>query len=327
MASWASGRTPICLCVTGILPRERMPVVSSSARIFALVAALVAALAALSCGERPAVARPAAVAIVDDLGDSVRADRPYGRIVSLDPTITEILFAIGTGPKMVGRSHWDAWPTAALRLPDLGPGIRPNVEAVLAVRPDLVLMYASDDNRGAARRLRGAGVATAAFRVDQIEAFRRVTPVLGTLTGDTAAARLTVDTVNRSLARVEAAVAGRRRPRVVLPAWDTPLFVIGGGSFGSQLVAIAGGENVYGSHPERSPQVTLEDVVRRDPDVILTDPDRRERYLSDPRWRTLRAVRTGKVLAMDTAIVWRASTRLGEAAASIATLLHPGVLP
>jgi ABC-type Fe3+-hydroxamate transport system substrate-binding protein len=110
---------------------------------------------------------------------------------------------------------------------------------------------------------------------------------------------------------------------VLIPAWDNPLIVIGGGSFVSQVVAIAGGENVYASDRENSPQVTLEDVVRRDPDVILTGPDRRQRYLTDPRWQAVRAVRERGVLAMDTALVWRASTRLGEAAESIARLLHP----
>jgi iron complex transport system substrate-binding protein len=286
------------------------------------------AFALVACAERrPQAAASGAEVITDELGDSLLVGEPYRRIVSLDPTLTEILFAIGAGDKLVGRSHWDAWPPAAQRLPDLGPGIRPNVEAVLASRPDLVLLYASQDNRAAAARLRAAGVATAAFRVDQIDAFRRVTPILGRLSGDTALARLTVDTVNRSLERVRSATAARPRVKVVIPAWDTPLVVIGGGSFVSQLVSIAGGENVYGSSPERSPQVTLEDVVRRDPDVILTGPERRGRYLTHPRWQTLRAVRAGRVLPMDTAIVWRASTRMGEAAASIARQLHPGAVP
>ena len=294
---------------------------------FAVIAVLAGAVGA--CADRPAVAGSSArdLVIVDELGDSVRVDRPFTRIVSLDPTTTEILFAIGAGDKLVGRSHWDAWPKEALRVADLGPGIRPNVEAVLGARPDLVLLYASEENRAAASRLRAAGVSTAGFRIDQIDAFRRVTPILGRLTGDTAAARTTVDTVNRSLERVRAATAGRPRPKVLIPAWDTPLIVLGGGSFVTQVVSIAGGENVYESSPERSPQVTLEDVVRRDPDVILVGPERRHRYLSHPRWRTLRAVRERRVLALDTALVWRASSRLGESAASIARLLHPGVLP
>jgi ABC-type Fe3+-hydroxamate transport system substrate-binding protein len=295
-------------------------------RLRLAIIAFVVSTVACDGGARPSPARPSAV-VIDDLGDSLRVGPRYRRVVSLDPTLTEILFAIGAGDKLVGRSHWDAWPAAALSLPDLGPGIRPNVEAVLASRPDLVLLYASQDNKAATAQLRAAGVATGAFRVDQIDAFTRVTPILGQLTGDTTLARLTVDTVKRSLDRVRDAIAGRRRPKVVIPAWDTPLVVIGGGSFVSQLVSIAGGENVYGESAERSPQVTLEDVVRRDPDVILTGPERRQRYLTHPRWQALRAVRAGRVLPMDTAIVWRASIRMGEAAASIARELHPGALP
>src|SRR3954464_7330954 len=99
------------------------------------------------------------------------------------------------------------WPNGALHVADLGPGLRPNVEAVLAAHPDLVVLYASDDNRDAARRLRAAGVPTAAFRVDRITDFERVTAALGGLTGDSVAARTTVDSVRRTLDRVRAATA------------------------------------------------------------------------------------------------------------------------
>src|SRR5205085_9106592 len=113
---------------------------------------------------------------------------PPRRIVSLNPSTTELLFAIGAGNRLVGRTTYDMWPVAARAVQDLGPGLRPNVEAVLAAHPDLVVLYASDDNRDAARRVRAAGVATAAFRVDRIADFERVTIALGALTGDSAAA-------------------------------------------------------------------------------------------------------------------------------------------
>jgi ABC-type Fe3+-hydroxamate transport system substrate-binding protein len=261
----------------------------------------------------------------DDFGDTLTLRGAPQRIVSLNPSTTELLFAIGAGRRLVGRTTYDRWPAAALALPDLGPGLRPNVESVLAAKPDLVVLYGSDDNRDAARRLRGAGVATAAFRVDRIADFERVTIALGALTGDSVAARATVDSVHATVARVRSATASLPRPTVFWPLYDQPLLATGGGSFLNELIEVAGGRNVYAFLPEPSPRITVEDLLRRDPDVVLLSPDSRARYLADPRWRALRAVREGRIVAVDTTLVFRPGPRLGEAARSLALLLHPGV--
>lgn len=260
--------------------------------------------------------------IVDDFGDTVPHGRAFSRIVSLNPTTTEALFAIGAASRLVGRSHWDQWPREAQAVPDLGPGIRPNLEVVLGARPDLVLLYASGDNRQVARRLREAGIATYAARVDAIGEFRLLALTLGRLVGDTTRARAVVDSVDATLAAVRAASDTTPRPRVLLPSWDAPLIVIGGGSHLSELVEIAGGRNVYADSPEPSPQVAFEDVLRRDPDVVLTGPQGRARILASSRWRALRAVREGRVFAYDTMVVGRPSVTMGAAARNIAALLH-----
>ncbi|HEX7981205.1 MAG TPA: helical backbone metal receptor [Gemmatimonadaceae bacterium] len=260
----------------------------------------------------------------DDFGDTLRTGAPPRRIVSLNPSTTELLFAIGAGDKLVGRTTYDLWPAAARAVPDLGPGLRPNVEAVLAVHPDLVVLYASDDNRDAARRLRAAGVPTAAFRVDRIADFERVTRALGVLTGDSAAALATVDSVRATIARVRAATASLPHPTVFWPLYDQPLLATGSGSYLNELIDIAGGRNIYGFMKEPSPRVTFEDLMRRDPDVVLTSPASRARYAADPRWQALRAVRDGHLLVVDTVLVLRPGPRLGEAARSLALLLHPG---
>ncbi|HEV7993667.1 MAG TPA: helical backbone metal receptor [Gemmatimonadaceae bacterium] len=282
--------------------------------------ALVCAPLLGACERAP---RAASASTADDFGDTIAVARAPRRIVSLNPSTTELLFAIGAGARLVGRTTYDLWPDAARALPDLGPGLRPNVEAVLAARPDLVVLYASDDNRDAARRLRAAGVPTAAYRVDRIADFMRVTRALGILTGDTAAARATVDSVRATLDRVRASTATRSAPTVFWPLYDQPLLAVGSGSYLNELIAIAGGRNVYGFMPAPSPQITIEDLVKRDPDVVLLPPASRARYLADPRWRTLRAVREGRVLSVDTMLVLRPGPHLGEAAQSLAALLHP----
>ena len=265
--------------------------------------------------------------IVDDYGRVVRLAAHPRRIVSLNPATTELLFALGAGPRVVGRTQYDFWPDSAQLVPSVGAGMRPNLEAVLGRQPDLVVMYASGDDRGAAERLTASGVATAAFRIDKIRDFARVTLLLGRLVGDTARARTVVDSVTATLDRVRHATAALPRPAVFLHAWEKPLMTIGGGSFLSELVTIAGGRNVYDSLPAPSPVVTLEDVLRRNPDIVLVSPVEREQLLHSTRWQTLPAVRAGRVVSYDTNVVERPSVKLGEAAVSLARLLHPGALP
>jgi ABC-type Fe3+-hydroxamate transport system substrate-binding protein len=245
------------------------------------------------------------------------------RIVSLNPTTTEILFALGAGARLVGRTQYDNWPDSARLVPNLGPGIRPNIEAVLGARPDLVLLYGSGDNRAAAGRLRQAGIATAAFKVDRIEQFEQLTRLLGRLIGDSARGALVADTVRRTLERARSLTRGLPRPTVVMPAWDSPLLVIGGGSFMNELVEIAGGRNVYDSSTAPSPAVAFEDIVRRDPDFVLVGPESALRLRGQSKWRALRAVRQGRFLILDTAVTMRPAVRLGEGAMSLVRLLHP----
>lgn len=293
-----------------------------SARACRAAALALLSSAAVACREPAPAARTVAT---DDFGDTIALEGiAPRRIVSLNPTTTELLYAIGAGSRLVGRTTYDALPAEVKRVPDLGQGLRPNVEAVLAARPDLVILYASEDNRDAARRLRAAGVRTVSYRVDRIEDFARVTAALGRITGDTAAARITVDTVGATIARVFAGTVALPRPSVFWILWESPLRSVGGGSFLNELLRVAGARNVYDSLPAPSPVVSFEDLLRRDPDVLLASPATRTRLLADPRWRTLRAVRDGNVLVFDTTIVNGPSARVGSSAAGLARLLHPG---
>lgn len=259
----------------------------------------------------------------DDYGSVIGTAPPARRIVSLNPTTTEILFGLGAGDAVVGRSRWDQWPAAARAVPEVGDAIRPSVERIVAARPDLVLLYASGDNRAAAAALGAAGVRVVALRVDRVADFVRCVRVLGQLAGREREAQVVVDSVERSLAAVRTAMRDVERPAVFLHVWDNPLMAIGGGSFLSELVEVAGGRNVYADRPEPSPQVSFEDLVQRDPAVILAGPVEVERLRRDARWAPLRAVRDGRVLAYDTSLVARPSLRLGEAARALARLLHP----
>ena len=308
---------------------------AAAAAVIALVS-LVASIAACR-GEGPASRTADAAAEVgtvaaplrDDFGDSVQPSgvSPRTRIVSLNPTTTEVLFAIGAGGRLVGRTRWDAWPDSARLVPDLGDGLRPNVEAVLATRPDLVVLYASADNRAAAERLHAAGVRTLALKIDRIADFRRALLLLGVATGERSRAAAVGDSVAATLGRVRRSTAGLPRPKVFWHVWNSPLITIGAGSYMTELVEIAGGHNVYADLPDPSPTIAMEDLLHRDPDVVLAGPEGARLIAEGAAWRRLRAVRAGRVLVVDTALVGRPSVRLGEAATAIARLLHPGTTP
>jgi ABC-type Fe3+-hydroxamate transport system substrate-binding protein len=233
---------------------------------------------------------------------------------------------LGASSRLVARSDYDLFPDSARLIPSIGQGIQPNAEAVLGTRPDLVILYASQDNRPAAARFRAAGVSTLALKNDHISDFRRTVEMLGAILGDSARARTVADSVYRTLDRVRAATAGLARPTVFWHIWDAPLITIGAGSFMNELVDIAGATNVYADIESPSKAISLEDVARRDPEFILAGPIGTRRIEAEPRWRIVRAVRDRKILVVDTVVVARPSVRLGEAAVSLANLLHPGAV-
>jgi ABC-type Fe3+-hydroxamate transport system substrate-binding protein len=261
----------------------------------------------------------------DDFGRVIDFSRTPRRVVSLNPTTTETIFAIGAGSRLIGRSHWDEWPAAAKRVPDLGNGIGINVEQIVAARPDLVLLYASEDNRAAAERLQAAGIPTLSLRIDRIADFNRAVLLLGRVLGDSAEARVVADTVNASLQRVASATRGLQHPSVVWPLIDTSPMVVGGGSFMNELLTIAGAHNIYAHLPQPSPVVSIEDVVARNPDFVIRGGEGGSSTPLGGVWRAVPAVSAQRVITVPQTVVLRPSVQMGAAAALLARALHPGL--
>lgn len=268
----------------------------------------------------PAKDAPVTV-LVDDFGDTVRTDLVAQRIVSLNPVTTEFLLALGERNRLVGRTHWDLFSEAARAIPDVGDGMSPNVEAVLGQRPDLVILYATESNRAAAQQLRRAGVATLSYRTDRVADLPRVAPVLARQVGYVDAGR-SVDTVLAHLDSLRALPVPTPRVRAFWHIWDAPILTIGQGSYLSELLTIAGAENIFDDLASPSPQVTLEEIAKRDPDVILVGPTSAATIRSHQGWQAIRAVREGRVLVIDTTIVGRPGIRMGEAAQFLRGLLY-----
>jgi iron complex transport system substrate-binding protein len=256
---------------------------------------LAISLALLACG-RPASGARGTVVVVDDAGDSVSVRAPVSRVVSLSPATTELLFAIGAGASVVGRTQWCDYPPEALRVTDLGPGINPNLEAILSVKPDLVVLYNSAQHAAVAARLRELGIPAIRVNTDALADVGRVGRLLGRLTGHAPGADSMSAAFDSALAATTAAGHRERRPRVLILVWEQPPMTLGRGSFLSELVERAGGDNLFGDVASSSAPVSIEAVSARDPDLILTAASGPASIADRPEWQVVRAVRERRFL-------------------------------
>ena len=253
------------------------------------------------------------------------ARRPAGqaaqRIVSLLPSFTEILFDIGAGDRVVGRTQWCDYPPAALAVPSVGDGVPPNIEAVLARRPDLVVLYNSGANVTAAKQFERIGVRAVLIDLNRLRDLGAATRELGELTGQFARAD--------SLANVLDSIAGQTPPTattsVAFIVWDNPPIVIGRGSYLDQIAAAAGARNVFNDIDAPSAQVSLETIVERNPDWIAVLSDSgggaMPAFAKKPEWRAIRAVRERHFLLLKGSVFGRPGPRSGQAIAELKAML------
>jgi iron complex transport system substrate-binding protein len=237
--------------------------------------------------------------VVDDLGTTVALHAPARRVVSLSPAITELLFALGAGDRIVGRTQWDQYPPSVAGIPSVGDGLDPNVERVVALRPDLVAFYASSANAQAIRRLADIGIPSVSIRLDSLASVARAASLLGRLTDtdDRADSLIHIFEAQRDSARQSR--EQRAGTRVLILSWDNPPIVIGATSFLSQLVDLAGGANVFADVDAPHAIVTIETIAERNPDVILFFGDDTPAFVQRPEWQAVDAVRGRRFIVLD----------------------------
>lgn len=278
------------------------------------------ALLGLAChgtAPRPGGGAAGPLVLSDDAGRTVRLAAPAQRVVSLAPSITELLFALGAGDDVVGRTVFCRYPPAALQVPTVGDGLNPNVEAIVARHPDLVLLYRSPHTDAAAQQLAGLGVPTLVVRHDRLADIARTARLLGRATGRDAGGQTIGRTIDSLLAQPLPPV----RAKLAFIVWDSPPIVIGAGSFLDELARLAGAENVFHDIATPSATVSIETIVARDPDWIAVVKDSAGDELPGwslrAEWRSVRAVRDGHFLLLPADLFGQPSARAPEAIARL----------
>ena len=261
--------------------------------------------------------------IVDDAGDTVRLAAPARRVVSLIPATTELLFAIGAGPAVVGRTNYCDFPAAVKSVPNLGDGIKPNLEAVIARRPDLVILYNSGQNAAVAGRLRELGVAAMRLNTDALSSVPRIARMLGKLTGSEKAADSLTAVFDTALTSATQPGIGPR-PKVLLLVWEQPPMTIGRGSFLNELLERAGGENLFADVAGTDGVVSIEAVAARNPDLIFTTAEGPSAFATRPEWQAVPAVREKRFLHVTGSEFNRPSPRSPRAIRQLSARLREG---
>ena len=286
------------------------------------LAGLLALAAVAACRREGRAERgDGALTVVDDAGRRVELRAPARRIVSLSPAVTELLFALGAGDRVVGRTTWCDFPPAALVVPSVGDGMNPNIEAVAARRPDLVVLYRSPLNGTAARQLERLGIAGVLVRQDRLEDAARAARLLGRLTG----LEVSGDSLAASIERL---LANPRPPphiSVAFVVWDNPPMVIGGGSYLDELATLAGARNVFHDVGSASATVAIETIAARDPDAIVvlsdTAPAPPPSFAGRREWQAVRAVRERRLVQLTGSLYGRPNPRAAQAVAELRRLL------
>jgi iron complex transport system substrate-binding protein len=269
------------------------------------------ALVATACDH--GAARPhGGIEVVDDAGDTLRLEAPARNVVSLIPASTELLFAIGAGSSLVGRTSYCDYPAAAKAVPDLGDGIKPSIEAILAQRPDLVVLYNSGQNAAVAGRLRELGVPALRLNTDALSSVDRVARILGTLTGHKQGADSVAAVFDTALSAATRPINGNR-PKILLLVWEQPPMTIGRGSFLHELVERAGGRNLFADVTASSGVVSIEAVAARNPDLILTTAEGPAAFATRPEWQVVPAIREHRFLRVTGSEFNRPSPRAPDA--------------
>ena len=265
-------------------------------------------------------------------GPALPAPAPPARVVSLTPALTEILFAVGAGERVVGVTDFCDYPPEAKTRAKIGGYVNPSVEAVLALKPDLVVVSPGPGNRDAALAMQRAGLRVEVVQAETLEDSLGAIETVARLVGNEEKGRTLVARIRERLDAVRRKVAGKPTVPTLFCVQTEPIYAAGRDTLPSQILEIAGGKNVVAE--PRYPRLALEAVVAAKPQVILQarmdvpasgGPSPEEAFWA--RWPQIPAVAAKRVVLLDNGVALRPGPRVADAAERLAAILHPSGKP
>ena len=267
----------------------------------------------------------AEIVVTDVGGTTIRLAAPARRIVSLAPHITELLFAAGAGDRVVGNVEFGEYPVAARTLPKVGGYSRLDLEAIVALKPDLVMGWESGNAQAAVSRLRSIGLVVHISQPNRIEDIAGELELVGKLAGVEASANKAAAAFRERYANLVARFSKRPPVDVFYQVWKQPLMTVNGNQIISDAIRLCGGRNVFAQLPVLAPTVTVEAVIAANPEAILASGmgDSRPEWLDDwKRWKTLTAVARDNLYFVPPELIQRHTPRILEGTEILCTHLE-----
>ena len=252
----------------------------------------------------------------DDTGQTLELHRPAARIVSLAPNITELLYWIGAGERIVGADEYSNYPEAAKAIPRVNNHASANFELILTLAPEVVLGWQSGNGELPARA-RALGLPVFVIEPKRLEDIPQLFRRLGRLTGQDAQGAARAADFERRLTALRESQRGKAPVRVFYQIWNEPLITLNDKHIVSDVIALCGGRNVFGAAAPLVPYVSIESVLAEEPEVIVASgsAEGRPEWLDMWReWPAIPAVRDGLVFAIPPDLMQRHSARILEGA-------------
>lgn len=231
--------------------------------------------------------------VEDDEGHTVTLDRPAQRIISLAPSLTELLYAAGAGEKVIAAVEYSDYPAAAAELPRIGRHDMLDMERILALEPDLVIAWQTGNPRASINRLKELGLTVYSAEPKSLSAIPDHIRQLGYLAGTDQVAQRASDEFESSLNALQQRFANAEPVRTFYQIWNVPLMSAGGNELINDIITLCGGENIFADIQLLAPKVSVEAVLMRDPEVIIASgmDEERPEWLDDWRqWPSISAV-------------------------------------
>jgi len=248
------------------------------------------------------------------------------KIVSLAPSVTETLFALGLGDRLVGVTTFCNYPAEALRISKIGSYVKPSIEAILAKQPDLVIGISGITDQETIKQLERLGLKTLVIPLSSLRDIFGSIRLLAQVTGRPGRGAELLSQVERQLGRVQERVEKAKRRRVLMVVGLRPLVAVGPGSYIHELLTFAGGMNIVEGSTQPWVRLPLEYVIAKAPQVIIQGVMGSERDSPGQYWKDLSsipAVQEGRLYSYASDKILRPGPRIGEALEEIARLIHP----